>query len=146
MLHRQFDKMAAQISSLVKENYTKELLVKEAQLKALEMQINPHFLYNTLESINWRAKVIKATVISQMVESLGNLFRAILSHNGQNFTIEEELALVNDYLTIQKCRFGSRLICSINGGTQQLSGICVPKLSIQPLVGKCYFACNGKYL
>lgn len=133
MLHRQFDKMAAQISSLVKENYTKELLVKEAQLKALEMQINPHFLYNTLESINWRAKVIKATVISQMVESLGNLFRAILSHTGQNFTIEEELALVNDYLTIQKCRFGSRLICSINADPA-LSGICVPKLSIQPLV------------
>ena len=133
MLHRQFDKMAVQISSLVKENYTKELLVKEAQLKALEMQINPHFLYNTLESINWRAKVIKATVISQMVESLGNLFRAILSHTGQNFTIEEELALVNDYLTIQKCRFGSRLICSINADPA-LSGICVPKLSIQPLV------------
>lgn len=145
MLHRQFDKMAVQISSLVKENYTKELLVKEAQLKALEMQINPHFLYNTLESINWRAKVIKATVISQMVESLGNLFRAILSHTGQNFTIEEELALVNDYLTIQKCRFGSRLICSINADSA-LSRICVPKLSIQPLVEKCDFACNGKYL
>ena len=50
MLHRQFDRMAGQISALIESNYAKELLVKEAQLKALEIQINPHFLYNTLES------------------------------------------------------------------------------------------------
>ena len=133
MLHRQFDQMAEQISDLVESNYTKELLVKEAQLKALEMQINPHFLYNTLESINWRAKAIGASTISLMVESLGNLFRAILSKSNESFTISEEIALVENYLTIQKCRFDDRLVYFIRTDPR-LSDALVPKMIIQPLV------------
>lgn len=133
MLHRQFDQMAGQISALVESNYTKELLVKEAQLKALEMQINPHFLYNTLESINWRAKAVGASTISLMVESLGNLFRAILSKSSESFTISEELSLVENYLTIQKCRFDSRLLYEIHTDPA-LNGARVPKMIIQPLV------------
>lgn len=133
MLHRQFDRMAGQISELVESNYTKELLVKEAQLKALEMQINPHFLYNTLESINWRAKAVGASTISLMVESLGNLFRAILSKSSESFTISEELSLVENYLTIQKCRFDSRLIYEIHTDPS-LNDARVPKMIIQPLV------------
>lgn len=133
MLHRQFDQMAEQISDLVESNYTKELLVKEAQLKALEMQINPHFLYNTLESINWRAKALGASTISLMVESLGNLFRAILSRSGESVTISEEISLVENYLTIQKCRFDTRLVYSIYTDPA-LSGAQVPKMIIQPLV------------
>lgn len=133
MLHRQFDQMAEQISALVESNYTKELLVKEAQLKALEMQINPHFLYNTLESINWRAKAVGASTISLMVESLGNLFRAILSRPEESFTISEEISLVENYLYIQKCRFDSRLVYSIHTDPA-LSSARVPKMIIQPLV------------
>lgn len=132
-LHQQFDHMASQIAALIESNYAKELLVKEAQLKALEMQINPHFLYNTLESINWRAKSAGASDISQMVEALGNLFRAVLSHNEENFTIAEELSLIDNYLTIQKCRFGSRLLYSVHM-QPNLANVQIPKLSIQPLV------------
>lgn len=133
MLHQQFDRMAHQISDLVELNYAKELLVKEAQLKALEMQINPHFLYNTLESINWRAKAIGASKISLMVESLGNLFRAILQKSGESFTIREEIGLVENYLTIQKCRFESML----NYRIQAEPALCnaqIPRMVIQPLV------------
>lgn len=133
MLHQQFDQMAHQISDLVELNYTKELLVKEAQLNALEMQINPHFLYNTLESINWRAKAIGASTISLMVESLGNLFRAILHKSGDSFTIQEEIALVENYLNIQKCRFESMLNCKIEVNPV-LYPSRVPKMIIQPLV------------
>lgn len=133
MLHQQFDQMAHQISDLVELNYTKELLVKDAQLNALEMQINPHFLYNTLESINWRAKTIGASTISLMVESLGNLFRAILHKSGDSFTIREEIALVENYLNIQKCRFESMLSCSIEADPSLYSSR-VPKMIIQPLV------------
>ncbi len=133
MLHQQFDHMASQISELVESNYTKELLVKEAQLKALEMQINPHFLYNTLESINWRAKAIGASKISLMVEAMGNLFRAILSKSDDTFTIKQELALVSDYLTIQKCRFDARLSYHILTNSS-LDHARVPKMIIQPLV------------
>lgn len=133
MLHQQFDRMAHQISDLVEQNYTKALLVKEAQLKALEMQINPHFLYNTLESINWRAKAIGASNISLMVESLGNLFRAILQKPDESFTIREEIDLVENYLTIQKCRFESMLNYRIQADPA-LCNAQIPRMVLQPLV------------
>lgn len=133
MLHRQFDRMAGQISDLIESNYAKELLVKETRLRALEMQINPHFLYNTLEAINWRAKAAGVSDVSRMAEALGNLFRAVLSRNGESFSIEEELALVDHYLTIQKYRFGSRLSCFVHADPD-LYGVAIPRLTIQPLV------------
>lgn len=58
-LHHQFHQMALRIQNLVKVNYVNEILAKDAQLKALRSQISPHFLYNTLETINWRAKAME---------------------------------------------------------------------------------------
>lgn len=132
-LHKQFDHMAEQISQLITTNYTYELLIKETQLKALEMQINPHFLYNTLETINWRAKAIGETRISTMAESLGNLFRAVLRDPKETFTLRQELELVQYYLNIQKCRFDTRLLYEIHVNPSHLE-LMIPKLIIQPLV------------
>ena len=109
LLNRQFDHMAERIKNLVQVNYINELWKKDAQLKALEMQINPHFLYNTLESINWRAKACGASDISGMVESLGSLLRASLSKGNLPWTLEQEIAAVNSYISIQKYRFDGRL-------------------------------------
>ena len=78
VLHQQFDQMALQIQQLIHVNLKNELLMKDAQLKALTTQINPHFLYNTLESINWRAKVSGEKDISRMVESLGYLLLSLI--------------------------------------------------------------------
>lgn len=72
------------------------------QLKALRSQISPHFLYNTLETINWRAKAMGNEVISQMVESLGNLLRVSLSSQKTLVTLAYELELVDSYITIQR--------------------------------------------
>ena len=69
-LHQHFDTMAGRIQYLVQNNYVNQILSRDAKLKALESQINPHFLYNTLETINWRAKALKDQQISSMVESL----------------------------------------------------------------------------
>ena len=133
VLHQEFDSMVAEIQHLIRVNYTNELLMKDAQLKALEMQINPHFLYNTLESINWRAKATGSQEISQMVEALGNLLRKTLSHRSQKNTLQEELELVRYYMTIMDLRFEDRLEYEINANETLLDAE-IPTLTIQPLV------------
>lgn len=132
-LHNQFDLMAIKIQTLINENYKQALLKKEMELKALQNQINPHFLYNTLDSINWRAKAIGEEQISTMVQSLAQLLRASLCTDGNHFTIGSELDIVNNYITIQKIRFDDKLnyFANINN---ELLDVEIPLLSIQPLV------------
>lgn len=133
IIHQQFDAMALRIDELINVNYKNELLVKEAQIKALETQINPHFLYNTLESINWRAKISNEQEISLMVESLGNLMRASLSQKTKTFSIRQELDFLNSYIAIQQLRFEEQLRFTMQAD-EEIMDIQVPKLTIQPLV------------
>lgn len=133
LLHTQFDCMVLEVEKLIQSNYVNELLKKEAELKALEYQINPHFLYNTLESVNWRAKAINATDISSMMESLGTLLRITLETKEASYTLQKELELIQSYMTIQKIRFEERLDYSISVSPSCFL-MCIPKLTIQPLV------------
>lgn len=133
LLNRQFDRMADKIKKLIQVNYVNELWKKDAQLKALETQINPHFLYNTLESVNWRAQVSGNMEISAMVESLGTLLRATLSNSTSHFDLKKELEIVTAYITIQKYRFEDRLEYSIQCD-ETLYNAKIPKMCIQPLV------------
>ena len=134
ILHTSFDSMANKIKTLVQKNYVSEILRKDAQLKALEAQIDPHFLYNTLESINWRAKSIGENQISLMVESLGNLLRATLNQTSEYFTLKEELELVQYYMTIQQIRYEDRLRYQLEVEDPKLLDAALLKLCIQPLV------------
>ncbi len=133
MLHQQFEEMVTEINDLIKHNYENEILMKDAQLMALEMQINPHFLYNTLESVNWRAKAIGETTISKMVESLGQLLRKTLSNKKEENTLKDELELANCYMTITKLRFEDQMDyqCHV---PEKLQNALLPKLTLQPLV------------
>lgn len=133
VLHRQFDKMAGRIQNLIQENYIHEILVKDAKLKALESQINPHFLYNTLETINWKAKANGESDISSMVESLGMLLRETLSSTNDFPTLLHEINIVKNYITIQKIRFEERLEYSEDIEKSTLS-TKLPHLTLQPLV------------
>lgn len=133
VLHRQFDHMADQIVDLIQRDYKNQLLRKDAQLRALESQIDPHFLYNVLASINWRAKAIGEKQISQMVESLGALLRTTLSKDDRPFTLEKELALVRHYAQIQKIRFDDQLLFSVDA-PPELNDALIPKMTVQPLV------------
>nr|WP_243126277.1 sensor histidine kinase [[Clostridium] hylemonae] len=133
VLHNQFDQMTIKIQDLIQQNYVNEILSKDARLKALENQINPHFLYNTLEAVNWRAKAIGEKNISSMVESLGTLLRETLSSGTKNFTLSHELEIVQCYLTIQRIRFEDRLTYSQNVDPSILS-VTLPHFTIQPLV------------
>ncbi len=132
-IHEQFRLMAEQIHTLVKVNYTNEILMRDARLKALKSQINPHFLYNTLQTVNWRAKATGDTQTSQIVESLGTLLRASLSNERSLVQLSEELTLVDCYITIQRIRFEDRLDFQSSIDPKLQSAI-IPPLTIQPLV------------
>ena len=133
ILHKQFKNMVLQIQHMIRQNYISEILAKEAQLKALENQINPHFLYNTLESVNWRAKAIGESEISAMVESLGSLLRETIRVKEKVVSLKHELEIVSAYITIQKIRYGDRLEYTENV-SENLMKLQLPHLTIQPLV------------
>ena len=132
-LHRRFDKMAVHVQDLIQKNYVNELLAKDAQFKFLESQINPHFLYNTLDSINWRAKALGDKDISTMVEALGALLRVTLSHKETISTIGSELEIVRNYMSIIQVRYDDRIEFRDEVPTA-LYEQALPQLTLQPLV------------
>lgn len=132
-LYKDFEIMIQRIDTLIEEDYKKQLVIKDTSLKALQAQINPHFLYNTLESINWLAKSRREKEISSMAESLGKLLRNAVDDKEMLITIGQELNLLEAYITIQKYRFEERLIFTNKIGRQYYS-YKIPKLTLQPIV------------
>lgn len=110
-----------------------QLLKRRAELIALQAQINPHFLYNTLDSIRWKAEEYDAEEISAMVQALATLFRIDLSRGREMITISEELKHVSSYLSIQKYCYGDTLDYKIEVEEEILDAY-VPKIILQPLV------------
>lgn len=133
LLHRQFDAMAGEIISLIQNDYVNQILVKDAQLKALEAQIDPHFLYNVLQNISWNAKASGNKKIMEMVDMLGKMLRITLSREDEAFTIRKEAEFVKSYMAIQQYRFEGQLQFSMSMPDEILD-VGIPKLSIQPLV------------
>lgn len=129
---RNFDKMIGKIDSLIKENYVKQLMLKEAEYEALRAKMNPHFLYNTLDSINWLAKRKGDMEISRIVKALGDLLRSTLQ-NKEFITIDEEISLLENYISIQKFRYEERLECNIRV-QEQMGSFLIPSLILQPIV------------
>jgi two-component system sensor histidine kinase YesM len=131
-LYRDFEMMVEKINTLIKENYQKQILLKDTQYKALQAQINPHFLYNTLDSINWMAKTNSEPRISMMVEALGKLLRSAV-YKKDLITIAEEEKILENYITIQKIRFEERLDFQMNV-ENEIGQYLIPKLTLQPIV------------
>ncbi len=135
-----YKKMLSEIKELIDELYVSELnkkkaelKAKDAELKALQAQINPHFLYNTLDSINWLAMKLNANDISIMVKSLSNFFRYSLSQGKNIITLEDETRQIESYLRIQEVRFKNKLSYVIDFQPDILKYYTV-KLILQPLV------------
>lgn len=116
-----------------KEMRNAQLQLKEVELKMLQAQINPHFLYNTLDSIKWLAVLHGAEDIQQIAVSLGKLLRYSLDREQTNVSLRKEIEKVENYLTIQKIRYGEKLSYFINIEDEVLD-FCIPRLLLQPLV------------
>ncbi|SFM11565.1 two-component system, sensor histidine kinase YesM [Gracilibacillus orientalis] len=132
-LNNDFVFMVNKIRTLIKENYIKQLLIKEAELKALQAQINPHFLYNTLNFINWEAKLSKQHKIATMVKALGAMLRSATKNSNHVTTIGEELKLVDAYITILKYRYEGRLEFDCEC-PEHLKDKYIIKMCLQPIV------------
>lgn len=101
-LAKQFNSMAAKIQSLIEEVYLVSLRRKEAELRALQTQIKPHFLYNTLDLAYWTAQTEKAPMTAEMVNSLSQFFRFGLISNSNPTTLENEIEHLRFYITLQR--------------------------------------------
>ena len=110
-----------------------QLNLKDAELQALQAQINPHFLYNTLDSIQWLAALHGVEDIRQAVYALGQLLRHSLDRRSEVVTIRREIEQVRNYLSIQKLRYQEKLSIRINV-EEEVMDFLVPKLVLQPLV------------
>lgn len=128
-----FNKMSGQIDRLLNQVYKEQLTRKEAELKALQAQINPHFLFNTLESINWMAQLNNVPEIRDMVTSLGALMEASIGKGNPMVPLSKELHYIDSYILIMKNRYGDRLIYESEIDEEILKSR-VPKLLLQPLI------------
>ena len=126
-----FNLMTGEIGRLVEDNYLRT--IKENQIKVLQAQINPHFLYNTLDAINWLAMDSGRPEISSMVQSLATLFREATKQQQYLIPLREELTLLSCYVTIQKIRLEERLEVAFTI-PEECMDMKIPKLSLQPIL------------
>ena len=129
-----FNHMSRSLEESFRRIYAEEIAGRDAALKALQSQINPHFLNNTLEIINWKARMNGNDDVSEMISALSVMMNAALNRNNEMFiSLEEELTYVDAYLYIIQERFGSRFHFTkeIDPALRDCS---VPRLIIQPIV------------
>lgn len=132
-LIQSFNKMAVVQKHLIEDHYEQQLRLTTTELKFLQSQINPHFLYNTLDSIYWTAKNYDADEISEMVMNLSKFFRLSLNKGRQVFTIEESITHLHYYLRIQQLRFMDNFTVDYHI-SEESKHVPLLKLLLQPLV------------
>lgn len=128
-----FNSMLDNLNELFQTDLEKQNRLRLAELKALHAQINPHFLYNTLDSIKWLAKLSGVDDIVLIVSQLGRLLKNSIHNQKDSVQISEEMALVGSYLSIQKIRYGDKFDVNIDVD-ESIMQCVVPKLIIQPIV------------
>ncbi len=132
-LAREYDIMVGRIRELIAENIREQELKRKSDLKALQAQINPHFLYNTLDSIIWMGEMGQSKEVVHMTSSLAKLFRLSISGGREIIPLKDEIAHVESYLTIQKMRYRDKFTYSIEIDPA-LYRCPMLKITLQPLV------------
>ena len=128
-----FNTMVEETNRLVNRVYREQITKKDAEIKALQTQINPHFLFNTLESVNWIARLNHVDEISEMINDLSTIMEASIGRGSAMITLEKELTYIDTYINILKKRYGDRLTMK-QDIEERLLYIEIPRLLIQPLI------------
>lgn len=129
-----FNHMSTQLKNQFDKIYLEEIALRDAKIMALQSQINPHFLNNTLEIINWEARLNGNYKVSGMIEALSTMLGETMNRKEEQFhSIAEEMAYADAYLYIIKQRFGTKFSCTQHID-ERLMNVQVPRLIIQPIV------------
>jgi two-component system sensor histidine kinase YesM len=137
MLGRHFKLMIAKINELIEKEYKLEIENKSTQLRVLQSQVNPHFLYNAFQSIGTLALKHKAVQVYSLLTSLSKIMRYSMNINEDVVPLSQEIGHVKSYLALQKQRFAENFEFELNI-QEDAEGILVPKMILQPLVENCF--------
>lgn len=133
LLKNSYNAMLIEINQLIEELLQKEKTLRMAELDALQEQMKPHFLYNTLDMIRYMALENRTDEVYNMLETLGNFYRRFLSKGSTDLSLGEEIEIVKSYLTLQRTRFED-IFTDEYEIEEGLSSVRVPRLILQPLV------------
>lgn len=133
VLSEQIDKMLVRIRQLMDDNIKHEVLVKNTEIRALQNQINAHFIYNVLESIKMMAEIDEKYEISDAITALGKLLRYSMRWTSANVTVGEELEYIRNYLSLINLRFDYEIYLSENL-SEDIIALEIPKMTLQPII------------
>jgi two-component system, sensor histidine kinase YesM len=139
ILGRGINEMAVNIHSLLDQVIKDEQEKRRLELKMLQYQVNPHFLYNTLNSVKLMATVQKADGIKEMVTALGRLIMNLSKNSSEKITLAEEISLLNDYVYIQNIRYKGKIKLEYNLEREDLRKCKIIKFTLQPIVENAIF-------
>lgn len=139
-LGTQINKMLDRIETLNKESVDREILVKNSEIRALQNQINAHFIYNVLESIKMMAEIDEEYAISDAITSLGRLLRYSMRWTSENVRVKEEIEYIKNYLALMNLRYDYEIYLSLNIPDVIMEQE-IPKMSLQPIVENAI--CHG---
>lgn len=143
-----FNNMVYRINSLVNQICNYQIVSRQADMAALASKLNPHFLYNTLDTIYWILLMKDNVIEADMVVKLADILRYSISHQDDFVPLWEDMIQIENYIVLQKCRFNNKFAYSINIA-DDIKNIRIPKLFLQPLIenafkhGFCDFTYTG---
>ena len=139
-----FNEMTDYIKRLVKEVYETQLIAQQSQIQYLQSQMDPHFLFNVLSMIEMKAAMNQDKEVQEMLYKLSNIYQGKIFRKNEHFIpLEDEMEIVDFYLSLQNSRFGEKIKYSISydGGKEKYADLTVPRLSIEPIVENA--VCHG---
>ena len=131
--------LSQNVLNLMQIKVDNEKQKRELEYRMLQSQINPHFLYNTLNSIRWMATIQNAPGIAEMVTALASLLKNISNNTAEELTLRDELNLLDDYFVIQKYRYGGSVSMNVEIGDKKLLDAFIPRFTLQPLIENAIF-------
>lgn len=131
--------LSENVLSLMNQRIEDEKQKKDYEYQMLQSQINPHFMHNTLNSIKWMATIQNATGIAEMTTALSRLLKNVSNATVNLIPISEELALIQDYFTIQQYRYGGTITLSVQTDDENLLQCRILRFTLQPLIENAIF-------